>query len=99
MAKIKRNKKSQHKRFEKMLYSTAFLLMMGFFVSKLFVQSYNVTLAQELRELNSIIQVEQEKVSTMRLEVKQLENRDRIMGMVQSDGLKPIQDNIVAIGD
>ncbi|MGL5978889.1 MAG: hypothetical protein ACRCZJ_07850 [Erysipelotrichaceae bacterium] len=99
MATIKRTKKQNKRISEIILYSLAVLSCFAFIGSKFFIQSYNVTLANEVSSLNATILVEQEKVSTMSLEVKQMENRDRILELVEEDGLTANQDNIVALGD
>lgn len=94
----KRRRNTSHKNLNRLTFLTVLMLTL-FLGSKYFLQSYNMTVAKELQSLHQAILESEEKVATMRIEVKQLENRERVLEIVEEEGLQPNQDNVVAVGE
>lgn len=99
MGTIKKVRRNKGNRAIIVVFSMTMVLGLGFIMSKYFVQSNNVTMAKELQTMQKAILEAEEKVATLSIEVKQLENRDRVLDIVEQEGLEPNQDNVVAVGD
>ncbi len=61
------------------------------------LKSYNITLAKHSQALEGEQSTIQEAVSTMELEVKELQSRDRVMAIAQEDGIKTNQNQVSII--
>lgn len=61
------------------------------------LKSYNITLANRSQALENEQSTIKEAVSTMELEVKELQNRDRVMAIAQEDGITTNQNQVSII--
>lgn len=101
MAKIRKIRKTKSSKFNlNMLLGVLCLFMFGgFLITQTQINAENVSLSKKVAANQEIIRVDEERVATMALEVKQMEERERVMDMLEDEGLEVNQDNIVAIGD
>ncbi|MDE6196174.1 MAG: cell division protein FtsL [Erysipelotrichaceae bacterium] len=68
-----------------------------YFIAMFGVKSYNITLAKQSQALENEQSTIKEAVSTMELEVKELQNRDRIVSIAQEDGITTNQNQVSII--
>ena len=63
------------------------------------VKAENVVLAKKENQIERINDILSNDVANLELEVKQLDNRERVLAIVQEHGLEVNQENIVSVAD
>lgn len=99
MGTIKRVRRNQGNQLINIVVSMTLFFGIGYIMSEYFIQANNVTMAKKIQIMQQAILEAEERVATLSIEVKQLENRDRVLDIVEQEGLEPNQDNVVAVGD
>lgn len=61
------------------------------------LKSYNVTLVSKSTSIQKELDAKKETVAQLKNEVTVLENRDRILGLAEKDGIKTNQDNVTVM--
>lgn len=92
MAKIvKKKRRLRIEGIATVFFIVSAMLYLG---SALFLKSYNVTLSKSLTIKENELGEREEAIEETRIAVKELENRDRILGVAESDGIAPNQNNV-----
>ncbi|MEG0823538.1 MAG: hypothetical protein RR929_00585 [Erysipelotrichaceae bacterium] len=97
MAEIKKIKKTKKFNVYKMTQNLFVFSLLLFLATNLILKSYNVTLQYKAQTLEETIQAETEKKQTLKLEIDQLGSRERVMAIVEKDGFKLNQNNVVGL--
>ena len=63
------------------------------------VKAENVVLAKKENQIERINDILTNEVANLELEVKQLDNRERVLAIVEEHGLEINQENIVSVAD
>ncbi len=94
--KVKRitRKKLRIERVATLLFMVS---LMFFFVSSIFLRSYNVNLSVQRQNVEKQIAATQLQNESLRVEVAQLSTYDRIAAIAAADGLMLHQNNIVTV--
>lgn len=97
MAKIV--KKKRRLKIEAMV-SLFFLLSLFMYLgSALFLKSYNVILSADLNNKESELAKKNDEMESLRLAVKELEDRDRILAVANESGIVANQNNVVIVNE
>ncbi|MEG1301603.1 MAG: cell division protein FtsL [Erysipelotrichaceae bacterium] len=92
MAKIIKTKKQfKHRLFAWCCLTLSLIL---YLCSSIFLKSYNVTLAKEASIYETAIKNKQATIESLQVSIKELENRDRILGLANEDGIQSNQENV-----
>lgn len=99
MAKARLINKKRRIRIEA-IATVMFMLSLGVYAgAKFLLKSYNYELAVTSQDIQSEADQLKEDVAALESDISTLQNRDRILGMAESDGIKTNQDNVTIIGD
>lgn len=99
MAKIVKKTKNKRKaKIESMATLLCFLSVLFYLGSSIFLKSYNVSLGKQSADFEKEISQSKEEKESLRVEVEQLRDRDRILAQAKGQGLDTNQDNVVIIG-
>ena len=91
------NKKKRRSILLELLVVLVFVLSMAFYVtSKLKIHSMNITLQKEAQQLQATVSAKQEEVSQLETEINALQNKTRLLGMLDNS-VKDNQNNIYII--
>ena len=90
MAKAKIVKRKRRLRIEGLATLLLTLSIFGYFGAKFALKSYNITLQLKAQE-------SEQKANTLKEDVANLEDRDRVLGMAEKEGIKTNQDNVVVV--
>lgn len=82
---------------ESLIYVVFFLSLLAFLFSVTVMRANNVVLAKRENEIKLNITKLKNDVANLELEVKQLDNRERILSIVEKEGLKVNQNSIVSV--
>lgn len=93
LMKVKRGR-LRIERISKILFGLSFALYIG---ANILVGAYNITLAMERDEMLSIQKECEQTVSTMRMEVNQMENSKDVLDFAKKEGIDKKQENIVIL--
>ena len=77
-------------------FATSFLL---YIFSLTVLKAQNVVLAKQENQIVRKNDILTNDVKNLELEVKQLDNRERVLAIVQQEGLSVNQENIVSVAD
>ena len=77
-------------------FATSFLL---YIFSMTVLKAQNVVLAKQENQIVRKNDILTNDVKNLELEVKQLDNRERVLAIVQQEGLSVNQENIVSVAD
>ncbi|MBR3228302.1 MAG: hypothetical protein IKF68_07135 [Erysipelotrichaceae bacterium] len=96
MAKLRRRKRkiSLLNRFAVIAFSLA---LIAFFISSLFIATYNTSLTIEIQKMNNEISSLKAENERLNIAIAGLENKDRVYVIAQDAGLMQNQDNVVSI--
>lgn len=94
---VKIVKKKKRFRMESLIYVVFFLSLLAFLFSVTVMRANNVVLAKRENEIKLNITKLKNDVANLELEVKQLDNRERILSIVEKEGLKVNQNSIVSV--
>lgn len=97
MSRIVSRKGKRNLRIEAIITIVFILSLVGFLGSVTLLRSYNVILASHENVLENKIETEQNDVANLELDVKQLDNRERILKVAEAQGLKVNQEKIVSV--
>ena len=95
MAKAKIVKRKRRLRIEGLATLLLTLSIFGYFGAKFALKSYNITL--QLKESEQKANTLKEDVANLEADITKLEDRDRVLGMAEKEGIKTNQDNVVVV--
>ncbi|MEG0273718.1 cell division protein FtsL [Amedibacillus sp. YH-ame10] len=99
MAKAKLVKRKRRLRIEA-IATLVFTLSIFMYLGAIFgLQSYNIMLQKEAQNIQEKAGTLKAAVANLETDVNNLENRERVVGMVESEGISYNQGNIVTIED
>ena len=99
MAKARLINKKRRLRIEAIATILFMVSLFMFAGAKFLLKSYNYELALTSQGIQSDADKLKEDVAALESDISELQNRDRVLGMAESDGIKTNQDNVVIIGD
>lgn len=97
MAKIV--KKKRRLKIEAMVSLFFVLSLFMYLGSALFLKSYNVILSADLNNKESELAKKNDEMESLRLAVKELEDRDRILAVANESGIVANQNNVVIVNE
>lgn len=68
-------------------------------LSKLCLNSYNIVLSNEQQQTAAQLSEVQNSVNVLKADVNELQDRSRVLAMVEEDGINTNQENIYVVGD
>lgn len=96
---VKIVKRKRHIRWDNMIIAFFVLSFMLYLTSMTVVKAQNVVLAKQENQIVRKNDTLANDVKNLELEVKQLDNRERVLAIVQEAGLSVNQENIVSVAD
>ncbi|MDD7281009.1 hypothetical protein [Floccifex sp.] len=97
MRNNKKNNKKRRIRKDMWIYCVFALSLLVFCLARFGLKSYNITLQMKEQELAAEVNQKQEAVSELETEVNNLQNKTRLLGMLDSS-VKDNQNNVYIIG-
>lgn len=97
MAKAKLVKRKRRIKVEAIATLLFTLAIFAYFGAKFGLHSYNIVLQKQAQTIDLKAQDLKEGVANLENEVNTLQNRDRVLGVAESEGIKTNQDNVVMI--
>lgn len=97
MAKAKIVKRKKRLRIEGLATLLLTLSIFGYFGAKFALKSYNITLQLKAQESERKANTLKEDVANLEADITKLEDRDRVLGMAEKEGIKTNQDNVVVV--
>ncbi len=68
-------------------------------LSKICLNSYNIVLSNEQQQTAARLSEVQNSVNVLKADVNELQDRSRVLAMVEEDGINTNQENIYVVGD
>ena len=68
-------------------------------LSKICLNSYNIVLSNEQQQTAAQLSEVQNSVNVLKTDVNELQDRSRVLAMVEEDGINTNQENIYVVGD
>ena len=68
-------------------------------LSKICLNSYNIVLSNEQQQTAARLSEVQNSVNVLKADVNELQDRSRVLAMVEEDGINANQENIYVVGD
>ena len=68
-------------------------------LSKICLNSYNIVLSNEQQQTAAQLSGVQNSVNVLKADVNELQDRSRVLAMVEEDGINTNQENIYVVGD
>lgn len=93
---VKRKRKLKIQGVATLLFTIAIFSFMG---AKFGLHSYNIVLQNQAQSIENKVGTLKDAVTNLEAEVTTLQNRDRVLGMAEEDGIKTNQEQVVSIDD
>lgn len=68
-------------------------------LSKICLNSYNIVLSNEQQQTAAQLSEVKNSVNVLKADVNELQDRSRVLAMVEEDGINTNQENIYVVGD
>ena len=68
-------------------------------LSKICLNSYNIVLSNEQQQTAAQLSEVKKSVNVLKADVNELQDRSRVLAMVEEDGINTNQENIYVVGD
>lgn len=99
MAKARLIKRRRRLRIEGMLVLMLIVSTGLYALSKICLNSYNIVLSNEQQQTAAQLSEVQNSVNVLKADVNELQDRSRVLDMVEEDGINTNQENIYVVGD
>lgn len=99
MAKARLIKRRRRLRIEGMLVLMLIVSAGLYALSKICLNSYNIVLSNEQQQTAAQLSEVQNSVNVLKADVNELQDRSRVLAMVEEDGINTNQENIYVVGD
>lgn len=99
MAKARLIKRRRRLRIEGMLVLMLIVSTGLYALSKICLNSYNIVLSNEQQQTAAQLSEVQNSVNVLKADVNELQDRSRVLAMVEEDGINTNQENIYVVGD
>lgn len=96
---VKIIKRRRRVRWDNLIVAFFALSFLMYITSMTVVKAQNVVLAKQENQIVRKNDILTNDVKNLELEVKQLDNRERVLAIVQEEGLSVNQENIVSVAD
>ena len=93
---VKRKRKLKVQGIATLLFTLSVFMYLG---AKFGIQPYNILLQAQAQKTEDKAGTLKEAVANLENEVNNLQNRERVVGMVESEGIVMNQENAITIGD
>ena len=93
---VKRKKRFRVEGLATLLFTLAIVVYVG---ARIGLRSYNYNLSIEANKVEQKANTLKDSVGNLETEVNKLQNRDRVLGMAEKDGIKTNQDQVVVMGN
>ena len=99
MAKARLIKRRRRLRIEGVLVLMLIVSTGLYALSKICLTSYNIVLSNEQQQTAAQLSEVQNSVNVLKADVNELQDRSRVLAMVEEDGINTNQENIYVVGD
>ena len=99
MAKARLIKRRRRLRIEGVLVLMLIVSTGLYALSKICLNSYNIVLSNEQQQTAAQLSEVQNSVNVLKADVNELQDRSRVLAMVEEDGINTNQENIYVVGD
>ena len=99
MAKARLIKRRRRLRIEGVLVLMLIVSTGLYALSKICLNSYNIVLSNEQQQTAARLSEVQNSVNVLKADVNELQDRSRVLAMVEEDGINTNQENIYVVGD
>lgn len=99
MAKARLIKRKRRLRMEGVLVLMLIVSTGLYALSKICLNSYNIVLSNEQQQTAAQLSEVQNSVNVLKADVNELQDRSRVLAMVEEDGINTNQENIYVVGD
>ncbi|MFR9118682.1 MAG: cell division protein FtsL [Merdibacter sp.] len=99
MAKARLIKRRRRLRMEGVLVLMLIVSTGLYALSKICLNSYNIVLSNEQQQTAAQLSEVQNSVNVLKADVNELQDRSRVLAMVEEDGINTNQENIYVVGD
>ena len=99
MAKARLIKRRRRLRIEGVLVLMLIVSTGLYALSKICLNSYNIVLSNEQQQTAAQLSEVQNSVNVLKADVNELQDRSRVLAMVEEDGINTNRENIYVVGD
>ena len=99
MAKARLIKRRRRLRMEGVLVLMLIVSTGLYALSKICLNSYNIVLSNEQQQTAAQLSEVKNSVNVLKADVNELQDRSRVLAMVEEDGINTNQENIYVVGD
>lgn len=99
MAKARLIKRRRRLRIEGVLVLMLIVSTGLYALSKICLNSYNIVLSNEQQQTAAQLSEVQNSVNVLKADINELQDRSRVLAMVEEDGINTNQENIYVVGD
>lgn len=99
MARAKLVKKKRKIRLDRIATLIAILSIATFVMARIGLRTYNYTLSIKAGEKDAVAKELKKTVSSLETEINKLEDRERVLAMIEDDGIKTNQNQVIILGD
>lgn len=99
MAKARLIKRRRRLRIEGVLVLMLIVSTGLYALSKICLNSYNIVLSNEQQQTAAQLSEVKNSVNVLKADVNELQDRSRVLAMVEEDGINTNQENIYVVGD
>lgn len=99
MARAKLVKTKRRIRLDRISIFMAILSFTIFATARIGLKTYNYALSIKAGEKDGIAKELKKTVSSLETEINKLEDRERVLAMIEGDGIKTNQNQVVILGD
>ena len=83
--------------FEKVLYTTGFLCLIGLFITKIFIGTKVSNMKMNIEKINYKINTQEKKNESLTMQINELTSYENVSGVIKNMGLAYNDENIIII--
>ncbi len=99
MARAKLVKTKRIIRYDRIACLAATVAIICFISARTMLRTYNYSLSIKAGEKETTVREMKKTVSSLETEINKLEDRERVLAMIEEDGIKTNQNQVVILGD
>ena len=97
MRKIQKTRRMRFNIFEKVLYTTGFLCLIGLFITKIFIGTKVSNMKMNIEKINYKINTQEKKNESLTMQINELTSYENVSGVIKNMGLAYNDENIIII--
>lgn len=97
MKKITKTRKMRFNIFEKVLYTTGFLCLIGLFITKIFIGTKVSNMKMNIEKINYKINTQEKKNESLTMQINELTSYENVSDVIKNMGLAYNDENIIII--